>query len=132
MAIMIAHRIPYAATATIAYPDDFIRKVQRAKGIYGTKFLHVLAPCPPGWKTPSEWAVKLSRLAVQTRVFPLYEVEDGERYLLNAPKADEPALPVSEYLKLQGRFSHLTERDIQAIQELIDTRWQKLLSLAKT
>lgn len=126
MAIMVAHRIPYAATATIAYPDDFIRKVQKAKSIYGTKFLHVLAPCPPGWKAPSEWAVKLSRLAVQTRVFPLYEVEDGERYILNEPKEDG-ALPVSEYLKLQGRFSHLTEKDIQAIQDLIDSRWQRLM-----
>lgn len=126
MAIMVAHCIPYAATATIAYPDDFIRKVQRAKSIYGTKFLHVLAPCPPGWKAPSELAIKLSRLAVQTRVFPLYEVEDGERYILNEPKNDT-ALPVSEYLKLQGRFSHLTERDIQAIQDLIDRRWQRLM-----
>lgn len=126
MAIMVAHRIPYAATATVAYPDDFIRKVQKAKSIYGTKFLHVLAPCPPGWKAPSEWAIKLSRLAVQTRVFPLYEVEDGERYILNEPK-DDTALPVSEYLKLQGRFGHLTEKDIQAIQDLIDKRWQRLL-----
>lgn len=126
MAIMVAHRIPYAATATIAYPDDFIRKVQKAKSIYGTKFLHVLAPCPPGWKAPSEWAIKLSRLAVQTRVFPLYEVEDGERYILNEPKEDG-ALPVSEYLKLQGRFNHLTEKDIQAIQDLIDRRWQRLM-----
>ncbi|MCS7197449.1 MAG: 3-methyl-2-oxobutanoate dehydrogenase subunit beta [Candidatus Bipolaricaulota bacterium] len=132
MGIMVAHRIPYAATATIAYPDDFIRKVQKAKSIYGTKFLHVLAPCPPGWRAPSEWAIKLSRLAVQARVFPLYEVEDGERYTLNAPQADEPALPVSEYLKLQGRFSHLTEKDIQTIQGIIDKRWQKLLKLVQS
>lgn len=132
MAIMVAHRIPYAATATIAYPDDFIRKVQKAKSIYGTKFLHVLAPCPPGWRAPSEWTIKLSRLAVQTRVFPLYEVEDGERYILNAPQADEPALPVSEYLKLQGRFSHLTEKEIQTIQGIIDKRWQKLLKLVQS
>jgi len=129
MAIMVAHGIPYAATATIAYPDDFIRKVQRAKSIYGTKFLHVLAPCPPGWKAPSELAIKLSRLAVQTRVFPLYEVEEGERYTLNEPK-EETTLPVSEYLKLQGRFSHLTAKEIEAIQEIIDTRWQRLVHMA--
>lgn len=129
MAIMIAHRIPYAATATIAYPDDFIRKVQKAKSIYGTKFLHVLTPCPPGWKAPSEFAVRLSRLAVQTRIFPLYEVEDGERYVLNAPQAEKAGLPVSEYLKLQGRFSHLTERDVQTIQDITDRRWQRLLRL---
>ena len=129
MAIMVAHGIPYAATATIAYPDDFIRKVQRAKSIYGTKFLHVLAPCPPGWKAPSELAIKLSRLAVQTRVFPLYEVEEGERYTLNEPK-EETTLPVSEYLKLQGRFSHLTAKEIEAIQEIIDTRWRRLVHMA--
>ncbi|MCL6642258.1 MAG: 3-methyl-2-oxobutanoate dehydrogenase subunit beta [Candidatus Bipolaricaulota bacterium] len=130
MAIMVAHRIPYAATATISYPDDLIRKVQRAKSIYGTKFLHVLAPCPPGWRAPSELAIKLSRLAVHTRVFPLYEVENGERYTLNEPK-EEPALPVSEYLKLQGRFSHLTENDVEAIQEIIEKRWQRLLRMVR-
>ncbi len=128
MAIMVAHGIPYAATATIAYPEDFIRKVQKAKSIYGTKFLHVLAPCPPGWKTSSELTIKLSRLAVQTRVFPLYEVENRERYTLNEPKA-ETGLPVSAYLRLQGRFSHLTEDEQAAIQRLVDARWQRLMRL---
>lgn len=131
MAIMIAHRIPYAATATIAYPDDFIRKVQKAKSIYGTKFLHVLAPCPPGWKAPSEWGIKLSRLAVQTKVFPLYEVEGGERYILNEPR-EETGLPVREYLKAQGRFSHLTDTEIEAIQNTINVRWQRLIQMAES
>lgn len=127
MAIMIAHRIPYAATATIAYPDDFIRKVQKAKSIYGTRFLHVLAPCPPGWKAPSELAIKLARLAVQTKVFPLYEVEDGEHYTLNEPGREiQDGTPVSEYLKLQGRFSHLTEEEIQAVQTAVNARWERL------
>jgi pyruvate/2-oxoacid:ferredoxin oxidoreductase beta subunit len=127
MAIMVAHRVPYAATATIAYPDDFIRKVQKAKSIYGTKFLHVLAPCPPGWKAPSEVAIKLARLAVQTTVFPLYEVEGGERYTLNEPGRETQAgTPVNEYLKLQGRFSHLTEEEIQAIQTVVNARWERL------
>ncbi len=127
MAIMVAHRVPYAATATIAYPDDFIRKVQKAKSIYGTKFLHVLAPCPPGWKAPSELAIKLARLAVQTKVFPLYEVEGGERYTLNEPGREiQAGAPVNEYLKLQGRFSHLTEEEIQAMQTVVNARWEQL------
>lgn len=123
MAIMAAHQIPYAATASIAYPDDLVRKVSKAKSIQGTKFIHLLAPCPPGWKIPSELSIKLARLAVQTRVFPLYEVEHGTQYKINlVPNG----LPVREYLKLQGRFSHLSEEDFERIQERVDAEWERL------
>lgn len=127
MAIMVAHRIPYAATASIAYPDDLVRKVQKAKAIRGTRFLHLLAPCPPGWKIASELSVKMARLAVQTRVFPLYEVEDGCRYTLYL---EPDRLPVREYLKLQGRFSHLSEEEIEQIQEAVDAEWERLVRKA--
>ncbi len=123
MAIMAAHRIPYAATASIAYPDDLVRKVQTAKQIRGTKFIHILAPCPPGWKVPSELSVKLARLAVQTKVFPLYEVEGGTQYKVNFIR---DGLPVQQYLKVQGRFSHLTEKDVREIQETVDMEWELL------
>jgi pyruvate/2-oxoacid:ferredoxin oxidoreductase beta subunit len=120
---LAAHRIPYAATASIAFPEDMIRKFTRAKNAKGgSRFIHVFAPCPTGWRAPSEITVKLARLAVQTNLFPLYEVEEGLHYTINH-KGDRP---VKEYLGLQGRFSHLIENDIDAIQQVVDEDWQWL------
>ena len=128
MAIMADHRIPYAATATIAYPEDFFRKIEKAKRIRGTRFIHLLSPCPPGWKIPSELSIKISRLAVRARVFPLYEIENGRSYTL---QEESHVVPIKEYLKLQGRFSHLTEQEIERIQERVDDEWQHLLRRAR-
>lgn len=124
MQIMSAHRIPYAATASPAYPEDFLMKMRKAKEIKGLRFIHILSSCPPGWKFPSELSVKIARLAVETKIFPLYEVEKGRKYTLTVkPKG----LPVSEYLKLQGRFAHLTNEDIQVIQKNVDEEWRVLV-----
>jgi pyruvate ferredoxin oxidoreductase beta subunit/2-oxoisovalerate ferredoxin oxidoreductase beta subunit len=128
MQIMAAHRIPYAATASIAYPDDLVKKVAKAKDLTGLKFLHVFAPCPTGWKTSSELSVHLARLAVLTRVFPLYEIEWGIDYKLD--EVENP-LPVSEYTKHQGRFKNLTEETLRLMQERIDERWAFLQSMTK-
>ena len=129
VAIMAAHRIPYAATATIGYPEDFIRKFQKAKTIKGARFIHLLSPCPPGWKSESADSIKLSRLAVETKVFPLYEVENGEKWRITVwPRQFRP---VEEYLKLQGRFRHLTEEHIRIIQENVDREWEKLVKRAQ-
>lgn len=128
MAIMADHRIPYAATATIAYPEDFFRKIEKAKRIRGTRFIHLLSPCPPGWKIPSELSIKISRLAVRARVFPLYEIENGRSYTL---QEESHVVPIKEYLKLQGRFSHLTEQEIERIQERVDDEWRHLLRKAR-
>jgi pyruvate/2-oxoacid:ferredoxin oxidoreductase beta subunit len=128
MAIMADHRIPYAATATIAYPEDFFRKIEKAKRIRGTRFIHLLSPCPPGWKIPSELSIKISRLAVRSRVFPLYEIENGRSYTL---QEESHVVPIKEYLKLQGRFSHLTEQEIERIQERVDDEWRHLLRKAR-
>jgi pyruvate/2-oxoacid:ferredoxin oxidoreductase beta subunit len=123
--IMVAHRVPYVAAASIAYPEDFIRKIKKAKEIRGFKFIYVFSPCPVGWRFSSELTIKLARLAVQTKVFPLYEVENGERYILN----EEPeGIPVSEYLKPQGRFSFLREGDMERIQENVDREWKRLMN----
>ncbi len=122
--IMAAHRVPYVATASIAYPDDFIRKIKKAKETRGFKFIYAFSPCPVGWRFSSELTIRLARLAVQTKVFPLYEVEDGERYILN----EEPeGTPVSDYLKPQGRFGFLREGDLERIQENVDREWQRLM-----
>jgi pyruvate/2-oxoacid:ferredoxin oxidoreductase beta subunit len=126
VAIMAAHRVPYAATASIAYPEDLIKKVNKAKEKKGTKFLHIFASCPTGWKMRPEDSIKAARLAVQTKVFPIYEVENGEVWrLTRKPKG----LPVNEYLKIQGRFRHLKEADIKRIQANVDKEWDRLIKL---
>lgn len=89
-------------------------KARRMKG--GTRFLHVFATCPTGWRIPSEMSVKIARLAVQSNVFPLYEVTDGVDYTINI----KGYRPVSDYLKVQGRFKHLTDEDFEQIQNMVD------------
>lgn len=129
VAIMAAHNIPYTATATVAYPEDLIRKVKKAKSIRGSKFLHVLSPCPSGWKSEPAQSVYLSRLAVQSCLFPLYEVEYGEKYSITVwPKKKGQ---VEDYLRLQGRFAHLKPQDIQKIQDNVDRHWERLVTKAK-
>jgi len=125
--IMAAHRIPYVATATIAYPEDLIRKVLKARSLRGLRFLNLLAPCPTGWRFPPQLGVKLSRLAVQSHVFPLLEIEDGLHWTVQQP---EKTAPVAEYLKAQGRFAHLDRAHIAAIEREVDVEWQRIESLA--
>ncbi len=121
---LVAHRIPYAATASIAYPEDLMKKVAKAKTIKGSRFLHIYASCPTGWRLPSEMSVKIARMAVQTNIFPLYEVEDGVKYTMNfTPKG----YLVKEYFKMQGRFKHLTDNDLAEIQEMVDEDWKLLM-----
>ncbi|MGD0917374.1 MAG: thiamine pyrophosphate-dependent enzyme [Thermodesulfobacteriota bacterium] len=123
MEIMAAHYNPYSATATIGFPHDLQQKIVKAKGIRGTKFIHLLSPCPTGWRMPSDISPEVSILAVETNVFPLYEVENGKRYTIN----HEPrCLPVQEYLLKQGRFRHLKEEQIRQIQMEVDEEWEGL------
>lgn len=128
--IAVAHGIPYAATATIAYWNDMIRKVRKALEVEGPAVLHVLAPCPLGWRSDPAQTVAISRLAVRTRYFPLYEVENGV-YRLTL-KVTRP-LPVEEFLKTQGRFRHLFRPEnrhiIDEIQKNVDEGWERLLRL---
>jgi len=121
--ILAAHQIPYVATASIAYPEDLVAKVRKAKSIKGFRFLHVLAPCPPGWKFSSEMTIRLGRMAVQCRAFPLVEVENGRRFTLS-PMPDK--IPVAKYLRAQGRFKALGRPEMKAIQEEIDYQWETL------
>jgi pyruvate/2-oxoacid:ferredoxin oxidoreductase beta subunit len=128
MEIMAAHYNPYSATATIGFPQDLQHKIVKAKGIRGTKFIHLLVPCPTGWRTPPDLSPELSILSVETNIFPLYEVEEGRKYTIN----HEPrALPVQEYLLRQGRFKHLTKEQIQQIQMEVDEEWEKLKNRAR-
>jgi pyruvate/2-oxoacid:ferredoxin oxidoreductase beta subunit len=123
LAILAAHGIPYAATASVAFPADLVAKVTKAKGIVGTRFLHVLAPCPPGWRSADDETIDLARQAVHTRVFPLIEVEDGQRWRFSL---EHPAEPVEPYIRRQGRFRHLTDDQIRFIQSETDARFARL------
>lgn len=120
LAILAAHRIPYAASATLAYPEDLLGKVGKARAARGTRFLHLLAPCPPGWKTEDSETIELSRLAVRSRVFPLVEIENGVTWRVTV---EPEGTPVAEYLRLQGRFRHFGEDDVRMVQEQVDARW---------
>ncbi len=124
---LVAHRIPYAATANIAYPEDLVRKVKKAKEIKGSRFLHIYASCPTGWRIPSEMSIKIARMAVQTNIFPLYEVENGVNYTINVKPRE---YLVREYFKLQGRFRHLSEADLDQIQAMVNEDWELLLRKA--
>ena len=121
--ICVAHNIPYAATACPSYPFDLMNKVKKGAEVKGPAYVHILCPCCTGWRYPSKITIQMGRLAVETGIFPLYEVENG-RYRLNV---DRPTLkPVEEYLKPQGRYRHLTDKDIQEIQEMVNEDYAKL------
>ena len=122
-AIAAAHNIPYVATASPSYPFDLMTKVSKAVAINGPSYLHILSVCPVGWRCPTELTVRIGRLAVQTGIFPLYEVENG-KYKLNV--APPKLKPVSEYLKLQGRFRHLSEDVIAEIQQRVTEEYTNL------
>ena len=123
VAIAVAHDIPYVATACPSYPFDLINKVKKGAEVKGPAYVHILAVCPTGWRIATDMTVEIGRLAVETGIFPLYEVEQG-RYKLNV---DRPKLkPVEEYLKPQGRYRHLPKEEIEKIQERVNQEYTKL------
>lgn len=115
LSIIAAHHIPYAATATVAYPSDLRQKVRRGLEIEGAAFLLVHSPCPLGWGHDGALSIEIARLAVQTGVIPLIEMERGA---VIAAMQLRTVRPVSDYLKLQGRFRHLFQNDPHALEEL--------------
>jgi pyruvate ferredoxin oxidoreductase beta subunit len=122
-AIMIAHGAPYVATASVAYPLDFVKKVKKAAAIRGPTYVHVHAPCVPGWRIDSSKSIEVARLAVLTGAWILYEHEGGKTTVTFKPAKRRP---VAEYLKLQGRFRHLTEEEINEIQKMVDEQCRRL------
>jgi pyruvate ferredoxin oxidoreductase beta subunit len=115
--IALAHNIPYAATATPAYPFDLMNKTRRAIDVNGPALLHVLTPCPTGWRFDIDKGIDYGKMAVLTGLWPLYEVADGKmRLTVQVPRRE----PVKKYLEAQGRFKHLRPQDIEAIQKRAD------------
>ena len=126
-AIAAAHDIPYVATACPSYPFDLMDKVAKGVAKGGPAYIHILSVCPTGWRSATELTIQIGRLAVQTGIFPLYEVEDGN-YKLNVKPAR--LKPVSDYLKLQGRFRHLSDETIKEIQERVARDYSRLVEKA--
>ena len=121
--IVAAHHIPYVATANPSYPFDLMNKVSKAYDVKGPAYIHVFAGCPTGWRSPSDTPIELGKLATQTGVFPLYEVEDGKWTM----KVEPQLKPVAEYLKAnQGRYRHLTEDAIGLIQIRVNQEYEAL------
>jgi pyruvate ferredoxin oxidoreductase beta subunit len=125
--IIAAHRIPYVASASIAYPADLVQKVKKAFEKQPS-FVHIHCPCPAGWKTAEGDTVKYARLAVETGMWALYEIEDGQLRINKKPQKKH----VQEYLTGQGRFKHLTPENIKEIQQLTDKRWEELEAREKS
>jgi len=126
--IVVAHGIPYAAQASPGYWADLVKKAEKAFSIKGPKFLNVLSPCPPGWGYPEEKGIEIAKLAVETCIWPLYEVEYGKYRITYKPKNK---LPVIEWLKLQRRFKHIlnNQKLIDEFQRQVDETWERLLKL---
>jgi pyruvate ferredoxin oxidoreductase beta subunit len=124
LAIVAAHRVPYAATVSLAHPQDAIRKLRRALDLHGFRFLHVLAPCPTGWKSEPALGVELVRLAVRSGLFPVVEIVDGRRTTINVePDFSEEALEL--YLSLQRRFQR-SEISAADLRPAIERNWRDL------
>ncbi len=111
-----------------AFPEDFVRKAEKAREARGPRFLHALTPCPPGWKFSSEETIELGRLATETGLFPLYEVEDG---VYRITRKIGSLKPVEEYLRHQGRFRHWGPEDIRELAAEVRVGWERLLRLER-
>jgi pyruvate/2-oxoacid:ferredoxin oxidoreductase beta subunit len=123
--IFAAHYVPYIATASVAFPEDLMQKVKYAKDIEGFRMILIQSPCPVGWRFDPAKTIELARAGVQAGVWPLYEIEHGTTFKLNyKPKELKP---VSEYLKPQSRFRHMTEVEVNEIQASVTANWQRLL-----
>jgi pyruvate ferredoxin oxidoreductase beta subunit len=127
--IVMAHRPRYMASACAAYPKDLYAKVKKALSFEGTKFIHILAPCPSGWRYPTEKSVELGKLAVKTGMWFLYEYENG-KITLNAPTsaAMKRKTPIDDYIKVQGRFKGV---DMPALQKEVDEGIARMQEMAQ-
>jgi pyruvate ferredoxin oxidoreductase beta subunit len=118
LGVVAAHRIPYAASASIGYLKDFREKIKKASLVNGPSYIHVHTPCPTGWFFDPSKTIEVARLAVKTGAWPLFEIIDG----IKQPHQQKITLPVKEYMAAQGRFSQITEEELQLIQNDINSQ----------
>ncbi len=132
--IVAAHGVPYVATASVAYPLDFVEKIRKAVSKKGFKYIHLHAPCPTGWRFPPSKTIEVGRLAVETGMWILYEIDEGVFRLTGRSKLlldPSRRKPVEEYLRLQGRFARLSREDLETIKSRVEAEWRRISSLLK-
>jgi pyruvate ferredoxin oxidoreductase beta subunit len=122
--VMAAHKIPYIATASIAYPEDLKDKFKRALDIEGYRFIHVQVPCPTGWRYPANKTIEVGRLSVQTGLWKLIEIENGLFKMTYKPKE---LRPITDYTKSQRRFRYLTSENIENLQQMTHIEYQEYM-----
>ena len=128
LGIMAAHGVPYVASVSLAHPEDALRKMQHALALEGFRFLHILAPCPTGWKSEPSEGIELVRLAVRAGLYPVYEIVDGNELCINVePEMAFDAL--AKYFESQGRFNGSRE-DVEAVRGEIERNWRWLRARA--
>jgi len=118
--IIMAHDPAYLATCSISYPMDYLRKLEKAKNKKGFRFLQVSAPCPTGWKFPTEKTIEIGKMMVESGMWTLLEYEDGVVNITKTPKMT----PVKDYLMAQGRFKHMKEEEIARLQAWVNRKWE--------
>lgn len=127
--ILAMHEIPYVATASIAYLADFANKLRRAMEVKdGLAYIHLFSPCPIGWRFPTEEGFEVSRMAVKTNFFPLWEAVNGKFRI--TVKVDFPQ-PVQEFTKLVGKYSHLNREELKKVQEIVDERYRRIEAMVQ-
>jgi len=125
--IVAAHNIPYQATASAAHPKDLFEKVRTALATPGPSFIHLLTPCPPGWRIPSDMSVTVGKMAVKTGIWVLWERKYGELTINGASRAVmKKRLPLKEYLSLQGRFKGITEKQVNELEQQVEKNLARL------
>lgn len=132
--IMEAHDLPYLATASPSYPIDLYDKFVKAKRIKGSRYIQISAPCPPGWAYPPKDTVKIGRLAVETGIVVLCEIEDGKfRFTGRSKTLAERGnrLPVINYVERQGRFKKMSIEQLSHLQRWVDAKWHEYLRRAE-
>jgi pyruvate/2-oxoacid:ferredoxin oxidoreductase beta subunit len=125
--IIALHHVPYVATASVAYPEDLTAKIIYGKDLHGFRYMHINSPCPTGWGTDPKDTIKIARLAVESGLWPLYEIIDGRHFKLTYKPRE--LKPVSETLRIQGRFRHLKDEEIASIQQATTESWSRLLAI---
>lgn len=132
--IMEAHDLPYLATVSPSYPMDLYDKFVKAKRIRGTRYMHIDIPCPPGWGYPARETVKIGKLAIETGMSILFEIEKGKLRLTGRSETiakKGKKLPIVHYIERQARFKKMSMEQLAQLQSIVDERWNEYVGRAE-